>query len=138
MEILFRSLNNTSDWEWFHSHNETLLLPDMRGIIAYDKETGNRLAGVVLNTWTKTSVHAHMVSLNPIVMRHGFLQELFNYVFIECGRIAIYGSTPSNNVKALRLIKHVGFKEIITLKDAFNIGVDAVLTEIRKEDCKYL
>jgi RimJ/RimL family protein N-acetyltransferase len=50
----------------------------------------------------------------------------------------MYGLVPANNEKALRLNKKMGFTEAIRLKEAYTAGVDYVLMELRKENCKYL
>lgn len=67
-----------------------------------------------------------------MVLRHGYAEEVFGFVF-GSGRIKIIGQTPSNNAKALKFIKHIGFEEIFRVKDAFDMGVDIVVTELTKE-----
>lgn len=49
----------------------------------------------------------------------------------------MHSLVPANNTKALSVDKKIGFKEVTRLKDAFKQGVDYVLLEMRKEDCKY-
>ena len=69
-----------------------------------------------------------------MVLRHGFKEETFDYVFETCDRGIVYGLTPSDNEKALKFNKHIGLVELYRMKDAHKIGVDLVLQEIRKED----
>lgn len=49
----------------------------------------------------------------------------------------MFGLVPSDNSKALAVDKKIGFREVTRLKDAFKLGVDYVLLEMRKEDCNY-
>ena len=48
------------------------------------------------------------------------------------------GITPACNERAVRFIKHIGFVEVYRLKDGFEVGIDFVVTEYRKENCKYI
>jgi hypothetical protein len=50
----------------------------------------------------------------------------------------VIGSTPSDNKKALKFIKHIGLKEVYRIPDAFNDGVDAVITMMKKDDCRWI
>jgi RimJ/RimL family protein N-acetyltransferase len=48
------------------------------------------------------------------------------------------GITPSDNVKACKLHKHLGFTEIARIKDAYDVGVDQIVFQMLREDCKYI
>lgn len=71
-------------------------------------------------------------------MKHGYPEEVFNYVFNTCDKGVIIGVTPSNNERALRFNKRVGLTEIYRIKDGYAVGIDYVVQELRKENCKYL
>lgn len=107
-----------------------LLVEDTRGITAVN-ERG--IQGVcVLDTWTKTSCQMHIWTKSPMVIRHGFFNEIFDFVF-GSGRIKIIGVMASDNAKVLRFSKHLGFEELCRIKDARDVGVDMVITEFTKE-----
>jgi len=137
MNVGFRSINSETDWDWFTLRNPVQLIPDMTSILAYDKDTGALLAGCVMDNWTETSCQAHLCIDVPLVVRHGFLNEIADFVYNTAGRLMIHSLVPANNLKALSVDKKIGFKEVTRLKDAFKQGVDYVLLELRKEDCKY-
>ena len=107
-----------------------LLMEDTRGITAIDDRGVQAVC--VLDTWTATCCQIHIWIHNPMVLRHGFAEEVFDFVF-DSGRIKIIGQTPSDNAKALKFIKHIGFEELFIVKDAIDIGVDIVVTEFTKE-----
>lgn len=111
---------------------------DTRGITAIDPKRGPQ-AICLLDSWTENSCQIHIWIGNPVVIKYGFLHEIFGFVFSdESGRKVVIGSTPSNNAKALKFIKHVGMEEIARVPDVYSDGVDAVLTMMRKEHCRWI
>jgi hypothetical protein len=104
----------------------------MRGVVAYKE--GRIVAAVVLDSWSETSCTIHIAVEDPLVFRHGFAEEVFGYVFEFANRRVIIGVTPSNNAKALKFNKHIGFREIYRIRDGYDVGVDYVVQEFRKED----
>jgi len=111
---------------------------DTRGIIAIDENTNEMLAACLFDTWTYNSCQIHIYIKNPIVIKHGFLHELFDYAFNTGGRNVIIGVTPADNAKALKFIRHTGFVKQGVIPDGYKQGVDFVLTTMRAEDCKWL
>lgn len=114
-----------------------ILMQDTKGIIAVDDE-GIPQAICVLDSWSFNSCQIHIWIENAFVLKHGFAEEVFRYVFLECGRNLIIGVTPADNDKALKFIKHIGFEEIHRIQDGYKEGVDYVITQIRRENCRYL
>ena len=110
---------------------------DTVGIVAYDEVSRETVAVFICQDWTPTSVQVHQAILNPLVLRHGFLEECASYVFTQAGRKKLYGLVPENNKKALKLNHKLGFRELIRLEDACDEGVDYVLMELKREDCPY-
>ena len=110
---------------------------DTKGIIAWGDDD-IPVAVCVLDTWSFNSCQIHIWIENAFVLKHGFAEEVFNYVFNTSGRNMIIGVTPSDNPKALKFIKHIGFVELFRIKDGHQQGVDYVVTEIRKEKCRYI
>jgi len=45
---------------------------------------------------------------------------------------------PSDNAKSLKLSSHIGLDVVHTIKDGFNKGVNYLIMEMRKENCKLL
>ena len=55
------------------------------GIVAVNKATGEQVAACVMDNWTNNSVQCHYIIDTPIVLRHGFLECVANYIFVEKG-----------------------------------------------------
>lgn len=94
------------------------------------------VAAVGYDHWTPNSVQMHIWIPRPQEMCRKFLQEGFRYPFEHKGLVV--GLTPGNNAPALHFNRRVGFKEVYRMKDAWDKGVDVVVQEMRKEDCRWL
>ncbi len=124
-------------WPWIAAQAQPELTPRTRGIVALD-ENGTILAATVFDTWTYTSGQAHFAISNPLVLRHGFFEECLDYFFNYCDKRVLIGLVPSNNAKSLRLTKHIGFTEVFRMKDGYDHGIDYVVFEMRKENCRWI
>lgn len=113
------------------------LCADTRGVVAVTN-TGELVAAAIMDSWTENSCMIHVYIGNPMVLRHNFAEEVFKYVFVTSGRKVIIGCTPADNEKALKFNAHMGFKQITRIKDAYAPGIDLVVTEMRKENCKWI
>lgn len=132
-----RPLDVATDWWWIKEKAHCVLCADTKGIVAVN-EQGAILAAAVFDNWTKTNCCIHIAIESPIVIRSGFCHAICDYVFNQTGRIMLTGMTPANNPRALRFILHAGMKEILRVKDGFDIGVDYVITQMRKDECRWL
>lgn len=108
---------------------------DTRGITAISEQGPQAIA--MFDTWSPNSCQMHIWIGSPMVIRRGFLQEVFGFVF-GSGRTVAIGSTPSDNEKALKFNKHIGFREIFRIPDAFDIGIDAVVVTMTKSECRWI
>lgn len=97
------------------------------GITVYN-ESG--LCGMVgLDHWTHTGVWTHFAfkTARAIVP---LWRELLQYLASHGYRILI-GVTPGDNVRALRVIKRLGWREMYQQKDGWKQGVPLVFSEYR-------
>lgn len=112
-----------------------MVTPDLRAIEAIDERTGRIVGMVGYNLWTKNSVNVHVAAESPSVWRSllapGFKCG-FGYVEVLLG--VVYG----DNAKSQRFARKLGFKETHRVKDGAAKGVDLVLFEMRKNECRYL
>ena len=111
------------------------LCADTRGITAVNENGPQAIC--LLDTWSPNSVQIHIWIGNPMAIKHGFLQEIFAFVF-DSGRELVIGSTPSDNAKALKFIKHVGLREVCRIPNAYQNGIDAVVTTMTKQQCRWI
>ncbi len=134
---MFYPLVISRDWHWIQPRIHCQVCADTKGIVSVN-ERGEYDAACVFDAWSPNSVQAHICIENPWVIRHGFLREIADYVFNDCGRGIIIGPVPGDNTEALKFDKHIGFTEVGRIKDGFDHGVDYVILEMRREDCRWL
>jgi hypothetical protein len=132
----FKPLNTKNEWLWASSRAQCNFCEDTKGIVAYKDD--QIVGAVILDSWSHNSVSIHLTIEDPLILKNGFPEEVFNYVFNTCDRGIILGATPADNLKALKFNKHIGFKEVYRVKDGYKVGVDFVIFELRKEDCRYI
>lgn len=107
-----------------------------RGLEAVDD--AGRIRGMVgFDRWTDTSAEMHVAIDAPLVAR-ALLRPAFECLFVQCARELALGSVLSSNEKALRFDKHIGFRETHRIRDGHSRGVDIVLLEMRKAECRWL
>lgn len=138
MKIHFRAFDGPSDWGWVRAQVPILRVEDTCGIMAIDVDKNETVGACIMDTWAANSVQAHFMVTTPMLLRHGFIEECFDYLFNERGLKYIYGMVPGDNVRALKINKHMGFTEKTRLGDAWADGIDYVIMELKKENCKYL
>jgi len=133
----FAVLDVDRDWDWIHSELPLGLIDDTTGIIVVDRH-GFYAAACIMDSWTNTGLCVHMIIKQPMVLRHGFLQRIADMAFVYAGKKVMIGMVPANNKKALKLDKHIGFKEIYRIRDGYDEGIDYVILELRREDCRWI
>ena len=137
MKVTFRAVT-LEDWPWIVERMHLLLCEDMKGIVAVNEDNGLRVGAIVFDHWTHNSVFVHICIDNSMLLRHGFVEEGFEYGFVTADRGKMFAQIDSNNVKSIKICKHLGFREIATLKDSVMDGMDSIILELYREDCKYL
>jgi hypothetical protein len=133
MNVGFRFLDGKRDWGWINDQTTILRVEDTSGIVAVNSDTGELLAACVMDNWKAKAVICHFVIINPIVIRHGFLKKVVDYVFIERDKQIIIGQPSTGNRKLLRLTKHFGFTLKTQFDDVFSDGSGMAVIELRRE-----
>jgi ribosomal protein S18 acetylase RimI-like enzyme len=110
---------------------------DLR-LIAHANAAGEMDAVVAYNGFNYRICSMHVAGDGGRWIDRQMLRVCFDYVFRQCDRVAVYGQVASNNMPALRLDTHLGFKEVHRIKDAVADGVDLVILEMRRENCRWL
>lgn len=129
-------LQREEEFKWVQEAAECALCDDMNGIVMY--RDGDIVAGILLESWSHNSVTIHIRVDDPLAFKHGFAEECFHYIFIETNRGVLIGITPANNEASLRFNKHIGLREIYRISDGYDVGIDYVVQELRKENCRYI
>lgn len=128
--ISFHSLK-IEQWGLVHEALGLRWVEDTRGIWAVRDNAPVALC--VLQNWTQSSVCAHLWVGNPMVLRHGFFEEVADFVFNKAGMYTMIGMVPANNEKALKLNKHIGLSELCRIPDGFSPGEDWVIMTANRE-----
>lgn len=137
MKVKFLPLDKES-WEWVYSSIKPVYTKQTKGIVARNSDTQEILAVTIFDTWLPTSGQIHVAISNPMVLRHGYIEECMNYFFNTAEKELLLGVTPSDNLKALKFNRHIGLTELFRIKDGFRFGVDLVIQELRKDDCRWI
>lgn len=99
---------------------------------------GKITAMVAYDHWTPNAVQLHICITDPKSFSRSFVREALAYPFVQAGRSLLVGVTPSDNEEALEFNRRIGFLEKYRIKDGWEDGVDMVVQELRKSDCKWL
>jgi len=138
MRIHFRSIYMPIDWAWVNVHLPLIRCEDTGGLMAIDSDTQLPVAAFVVDNVAPTSVQAHFLVTNPLVMRHGFLEECCMFVYEGLKKKIMFAQIPSNNHASLSVTEKIGFKTVCTLPDAYDEGVDYIVRQMHKDECKFL
>ncbi len=135
-DYLIKGMTTEDEWNWVAARAECVRSADSKGMVAY--RNGEIVCAVAFDHWSHNSVHIHTAFEDLMCFKHGWPEAVFGWIFNDCDKGIIMGITPACNEKALRFNKHIGFEEIFRVKDGFEVGIDFVVTEYRKENCKYI
>ena len=138
MNMSMRAFVGQYDWGWVNEQVQILRSEDTSGMMAIDLDKNETVGAVIFDNWTPNSVTAHIMFTTPMVLRHGFLEEAFNFVFNTCDRKYVLGIVKSDNEKAQKFDENMGFVEQFRLKDGHCDGTDIIYYAMHRDDCKFL
>lgn len=122
-------------WQWVKDRAHPVLCEDTTGFVA--KRGDDIVGAIVLDSWSANSCLSHVAIEDPHVVRR-LVRTAADFVFVHSGRQVVTGLTPADNEEALRLNKGIGFREVYRIKDGYKPGIDYVLQEMRREECRWL
>lgn len=134
--IEFTPMSTHDEWLWFKERTHVIKQEDLKAICGW--RNGRLVAVLALDTFTPVSCTAHICIEDPLVLRHGFLEKTAEHIFIESGLQRVFGLVPSNNVKALKLDRHIGFKEVARIPNTLGDGIDTVVMCMERHNCRFL
>ena len=138
MNIEFRTFHGPSDWGWIQKQVPIVRCEDTTGIMAIDLDKNETVGACIMDNWTQNSVQCHFMLTNPLVLRHQFLECCCDFVFNRSNVARVYALVPANIEKAIKLNLHMGFTIKSRLEEAFEVGVDYLLMEWKRENCKFI
>jgi len=102
-------------------------------------ERDTLLAVALFDHWTYNSVNAHIWSSSPRgLLSPLFVTEIFRYAFEISGRKIVLVITPADAKESLKFSQALGFREVYRVKDGWKEGIDLIVKEMRKEECRWL
>ena len=132
----FKPLQTAEEKAWIDALFFPVWCHDSEAMVAY--HNGKIVAASVADSFTAVGCTVHWGIDNPMVLRHGFIENICYHLFVERDRKVIFGLVPANNLKALKLDKHIGFVEEARLREAYDVGVDLVILRMDKSSCRWL
>ncbi len=137
MKVAFLPMNYGRDWEWIQVLFGIAATDKTKGIVAvreYEDGKTEPVAVAVFDNWTHNSVCVHWWLDTPMVLRHGFFEEVAHYIFVVCKKQIMIGLIPADKTKSIKLAIHLGFVEVCRVKDGYAVGIDQVIMEGRVEN----
>jgi len=105
--------------------------------IGLEGESGELVAGFVLNNMTETNAHVHIAGVGKRWLTKTFLFACFDYAFNQCGLKRLTGLVSEHNHEALRFDKHLGFEHEFTVPHG-NAGGAVIMLVMWKEKCRWI
>jgi RimJ/RimL family protein N-acetyltransferase len=114
------------------------LVPDagFRAIEAVD-DLGCIVAMVGYDGWMDNACCIHIALERPTALRH-VLKPGFRIPFVDLGKAVLIAKVLSTNERSLALVRNLGFREVCRGKDWVRPGIDLVVHEIRREECRWV
>lgn len=95
------------------------------------------VAVVAYCNFVQNACSMHIGSVGDHWMSKDLLWAAFDYPFNKLEKKVILVTLEASNKDAVRLNRHLGFREEVVIKDAHENG-DLMIMTMRKEDCKWL
>lgn len=124
------------NYGWLASRAQLCIGPQFRAIEAVGPD-GRVHAACGYDSWTQNAVSMHVALDNPAALR-ALLGPGFRIPFVEFGKGVVLATVLSTNARSLALVPKLGFREVARLREAWAKGVDLVLFEMRREECRFL
>lgn len=105
--------------------------------IICETDDGEPVAVCVMEKWTRNSVWAHLAVQHPTALKN-FPADVLGYIFVTCDRKMLFVSVPSDNIKSLKLVEHLGFSVYQVIPDYYEDGIDCIVLLLRREDCRFI
>lgn len=122
---------------WIAQQARLAVTPQLRAIEAVDERNGRILGMVAYDGWLPNACAMHVAISEPIAVRR-LLRPAFGIPFLECKLGIVLAWVLGTNERSLHLVRHLGFKETHRIRDGWEKGVDLVLFEMRRENCKWI
>lgn len=122
--------------QWLAERAHLIITPGLCAMEAVD-DSGRIVGMVGYDGRTPGACAVHIALEHPAALRH-LLKPGFGVPFIEAGLPLIVCMVLGTNRRSLRLVRKLGFKQVLRGKDWWAPGVDIVWFEMRREHCRWI
>ena len=123
------------DLRWLTAQTGVEFTPAARGI---EDVRGGQIVGMVAcDLWGGTSAQVHFATRCAVACRT-LTREFFRWAFGPAGREVLIAIVAASNRASLRLVEFFGFRRMHVIRDGWRRGVDYILFEMRRADCRWL
>lgn len=103
------------------------------------EKDGKIIAGAVIEDYISNArCTVHCAGIGKKWLTREFLNLVFGYVFIQLDCKVIVNIVESSNLDSVKFTKHLGFKNVYTVKGGGADGGDVLIFEMQKTDCKWI
>jgi len=104
--------------------------------MGYANDQGRLLAGFVYNNYSKEfrTICLSAASVSRMWARPDVIHEVFQYPFEQLGVYKVVNVTPADNLPAIKVNAHIGFKREAILAHHFGKGRHAVVQRLLQPD----
>ena len=124
------------DFMWLQQRTSCGMTDGFKAIKCVDGS--GRIRGMVgYDGWTENAVQCHMAVDSPMAWR-AMAAPAFEYPFQQAGKRVILGLIPASNAPSVKLAKRLGLRETYRVRDGWAQGVDLIVFEMRRDECRWL
>ncbi len=109
---------------------------EFRAIEAAD-ESGRIVGMVGYDSWTPNGVFMSVALEDPQAV-FALRRHAFRYPFVQESRNVAVAIVRSDNLRSQRLIEHLGFRMTYAVNDGWANGIDLLVYEMRRKDCRWI
>ena len=121
---------------WLCSRTGYVPTPMFQAIEAMDSK--GEIRGMVgYDSFTPNSVQMS-IAVDSMIAVRALAVPAFDYAFNQLGKSLSIGIVSSRNGEALTLNAWLGYQETYRIRDAHSDGIDLVILELRRADCRWL
>lgn len=102
------------------------------------EKDGKLVAGIVIDGYTPNARGSMHCAIEKHGMNKAFLYACFDYAFKFLDLKVLLNPVSAENEASLRFTKHIGFRELARIPQAWDGTEDLVLFSMRRDECHWL
>lgn len=132
MKIGFRYFDGPLDWGYVQSKVPIKRVEDTCGLIAVDMDTGKQIGAAIFDNFLNDSAQLTLIMDNSMLVRRGFLNRVYDFIFNEHRKNYCYALVAANNRASIKLTERVGYREKMRIPNGYLPNVDFIVYELHR------